>query len=88
MLDECDDSMDLIVLPEYSDVLADVKGKDAFYNASEQYSNILLNRACATAKRCNAIIFVNSAQIFRDGNRRNIDQRLSYRIQCHEGFFT
>ena len=34
MLDQCDDSMDLIVLPEYSDAPADVVGKDGFYNAS------------------------------------------------------
>ena len=27
LLNECDSSMDLIVLPEYSDALADVKGK-------------------------------------------------------------
>lgn len=59
MLDECDDSMDLIVLPEYSDVLADVKGKDAFYSASENYRDTLLERACATAKRCGSLVFVN-----------------------------
>ncbi len=32
MLDGCDESMDIIVLPEYSDAPADVKGK-AVYNA-------------------------------------------------------
>lgn len=59
LLDECDESMDIIVLPEYSDVLADVKGKDGFYGASERYGEILLERACATAKRCKSIVFVN-----------------------------
>ena len=60
MLDECDDSMDLIVLPEYSDVLADVKGKDALYSAVERYGECLLEKAREVAKRCNAIIFVNA----------------------------
>ena len=30
LLDECDESLDLIVLPEYSDVPADVKGERGF----------------------------------------------------------
>lgn len=33
LLDKCDESLDLIVLPEYGDALADVKGKAGFYNA-------------------------------------------------------
>ncbi len=28
LLDRCDETMDLIVLPEYSDALADVEGKE------------------------------------------------------------
>ena len=59
LLDKCDESMDLIVLPEYSDAPADVKGKRGFYDASRRYAPILLERARETAKRCNAIIFVN-----------------------------
>ena len=31
LLDGCDESLDLIVLPEYSDALADVQGKDGYY---------------------------------------------------------
>ncbi len=60
LVDECDESMDLIVLPEYSDVLADVKGDKDFYISSEKYSDILLEKASQTAKRCNAIVFVNA----------------------------
>ena len=33
LLEKCDDSMDLIVLPEYSDAPADVQGKAGFYGA-------------------------------------------------------
>ena len=51
-MDRCDDTMDLIVLPEYSDALADVKGKAGFYNAVAKYGPILLQKARETAKRC------------------------------------
>ena len=33
LLDQCDESLDLIVLPEYSDALADVVGKAGYYGA-------------------------------------------------------
>ena len=59
LLDKCDDSLDLIVLPEYSDAPADVKGKKGFYDAVDTYGEILLNKAKETALRCNANVFVN-----------------------------
>lgn len=59
LLDKCDSSMDLIVLPEYSDALADVKGKDGFYSFVRQYNPVLLQKASETAKRCNSLVFVN-----------------------------
>ena len=61
LLDECDDSLDLIVLPEYSDVPADVKGVFGFYDAVARNNEILLQKASETAKRCHAILFVNAA---------------------------
>ena len=60
LLEQCDDSMDLIVLPEYSDALADVKGERGFYDAVDQYGERLLKAASQTAKRCNAMVFVNA----------------------------
>ena len=45
MLDDCDESMDIIVLPEYSDVLADVHGKEGVYGAFEKYNATLLTRS-------------------------------------------
>ena len=61
LLDSCDDSLDLIVLPEYSDVPADVKGEAGFYEAAEKNTAILLKKASETAKRCRALLFVNAA---------------------------
>ena len=69
LLDQCDDSMDVIVLPEYSDALADVKGKGGFYAASEQYGERILQKASETAKRCGAIVFVNAGYATESGIR-------------------
>lgn len=60
LLEQCDDSLDLIVLPEYSDALADVQGKKGYYDAVSQYSGRLLQKAAETAKRCRATVFVNA----------------------------
>ena len=69
LLDRCDDSLDIIVLPEYSDAPADVKGKKGFYDAVEQYGDIILRKASETAKRCGAIVFVNAGHKTKDGIR-------------------
>lgn len=68
-LDLCDESLDLIVLPEYSDVPADVKGKDGFYNAAKINGEILLKKVSETAKRCHALAFVNCGFYTEDGVR-------------------
>ena len=69
LLDECDESLDLIVLPEYSDAPADVKGKKGFYDAVDKYSPILMQKAKETAVRCNSIVFVNCGYKTENGIR-------------------
>lgn len=69
LLEQCDESLDLIVLPEYSDALADVKGKKGFYDSVEKYGSVLLKKSCETAKRCNAIVFVNAGYKTENGIR-------------------
>ncbi|MBR7181566.1 MAG: hypothetical protein IKD28_02140, partial [Clostridia bacterium] len=69
LLDACDDSLDLIVLPEYSDALADVQGKDGFYGAVDVYNKALPEHAAETARRCGAMVFVNAGYITEDGVR-------------------
>ena len=69
MLERCNEELDLIVLPEYSDALADVKGKDGFYNTVKKYNSLLLEKASETAKRCNALVFVNAGYETEDGIR-------------------
>ncbi len=70
MLDGCDESMDIIVLPEYSDAPADVHGKPGLYGAFDKYNKTLLEKVSATARRCNSIVFVN-AGCMCDGGIRN-----------------
>ena len=69
LLDECDESLDLIVLPEYSDALADVKGKEGYYNMVERHNSTLLQKASETAKRCSALLFVNCGYMSEEGIR-------------------
>ena len=60
MLDECDSSLDLIVLPEYSDVPADLKDNRDFFAAVRENGPRLMAKASETAKRCSALVFVNA----------------------------
>ena len=69
LLDRCDESMDLIVLPEYSDAPADVQGRKGFYDAVEKNGAVLLEKACETARRCHALVFVNAGYATEDGVR-------------------
>ena len=60
LLDECNESLDVIVLPEYSDALADVWGGSGYRTAFEKYNAAVLQKAEETAKRCHALVFVNA----------------------------
>ena len=60
LLEQCDNSMDLIVLPEACDIpcLAHTKADaDAAYNT---YNKAMLEAAAKTAKHCHAMLFFNA----------------------------
>lgn len=59
-LDECDETMDIIVLPEYSDVPCAASTKEETFYYHKKYINTLLTKCIETAKRCNALVFVNA----------------------------
>lgn len=69
LLRECDESMDLIVLPESSDIpcLADPEQGIRSY---EKYNASLLAAVAETARRCHAMVFVNARSTV-DGKLRN-----------------
>ncbi len=69
LLDECDDSLDLIVAPEYSDNLANIVEKEAFHKAIEKYNPLVLQKAAETAKRCRAFVFINAMYDAGNGYR-------------------
>ncbi len=60
MLDKCDESIDIIVLPEYSDVPCATATKEETFFYHKKYINILLDKCIETAKRCKALVFVNA----------------------------
>lgn len=70
MLDECDDSIDIIVLPEYSDVPCATSTKEETFFWHKKYINTLLDKCIETAKRCNSLVFVNALYEI-NGNYRN-----------------
>jgi len=61
MLDECDESMDIIVMPESCDVPALAPTREDFIVSTTKYNQVLLDKASETAKRCNAVIFLNGS---------------------------
>ena len=69
LLDGCDESLDLIVMPEYSDISSSQSSKSNFHACIEKYNKDVLERAKATAKRCNAIVFVNAGDKTESGWR-------------------
>ncbi|MBE5893151.1 MAG: hypothetical protein E7286_07195 [Lachnospiraceae bacterium] len=60
LLDQCDSSLDLIVLPEYSDVPCATKDLEETLFYHDKYIDILLEKCKETAIRCNALVFVNA----------------------------
>lgn len=69
-LNECDETIDIIVLPEYSDVPCATSTKEETFFYHKKYIDTLLNKCAETAKRCNAIVFVNALYEI-NGNYRN-----------------
>lgn len=66
---QCDDSMDIIVFPESCDIPCLAKTKEDAETSVEKYNKRLLETASATAKRCNALLFVNARSKTEKGLR-------------------
>lgn len=59
-LEQCDGTVDIIVLPEYSDVPCVTSTLEETLYYHERYIDRLLNKCVETAKRCRAMVFVNA----------------------------
>ena len=68
-LDECDESADIIVLPEYSDVPCATSDLEETLFYHKKYIDILLEKCVQTAKRCGANVFVNALSKEETGYR-------------------
>ena len=51
LLNQCDDSMDLIVLPEYSDIPASQSSKEDFHNSITKYNKALTYTIFRTSQK-------------------------------------
>ncbi len=60
IMDKCDESMDLIVLPESTDVPAYAKTFEQHRESYRRYNKAILDKASETAKRCNSVLFINA----------------------------
>ncbi|MBQ2742043.1 MAG: hypothetical protein IJF32_04500 [Oscillospiraceae bacterium] len=69
LFEQCDSSMDLIVFPESCDIPCLAKTKEAAEKSVKKYNQRLLEIASATAKRCNALLFVNARSETETGSR-------------------
>lgn len=68
-LDECDESVDIIVLPEYSDVPCATSTLEETLFYHKKYIDALLEKCIETAKRCSALVFVNALSLEEGGYR-------------------
>ena len=86
LIDQCDESMDLIVLPESADTpcLADNDGERLYsYN---KFNKALLDKVRETAIRCNAMVFVN-ARSKEEGGLRNTTYAFNRRGEIAGKYF-
>ena len=59
LMEACNEPLDVIVLPEYCDIPAAQKGRDAYRASMDRYNAPVLAAAAAMAKRCHANVFIN-----------------------------
>lgn len=62
LMEQCDKSLDLIVLPEYADIPVNFSDADECNHLIGLYNKRMREAASCLAKRCHALVFVNFAQ--------------------------
>ncbi len=69
LLDQCTHEVDIIVLPEYSDLPCATTGIEDTLFYHKKYIDTLLIKCSETARRCNAMVFVNALSLDEEGYR-------------------
>ena len=72
LMDECDDSADIIVLPEYCDCQSYMGSNELSYKTRDKYNALFDKKVRETAKRCKALVFANYGYKGQDGLYRNV----------------
>ena len=72
LMDECDESADIIVLPEYCDCQSYMGSTENSYNTRNKYNRDFDKKVRETAKRCKALVFANYGYKGDDGLYRNV----------------
>ena len=70
-LDNLQEGLDLFVMPESCDIPCLAKGPELTYASIRKYSDRLLQKASAAAKRCQTNIFINLHYMMPSGKARN-----------------
>ena len=75
LMEECNEPLDIIVMPEYCDIPAAQSGKAAYRAAIAKYNAPVMQKAIEMAKRCQSIVFINCAYESTDISTRSIASR-------------
>ena len=70
-LDKCDASLDIVVLPEFSEVPGKPTESD-FLNTARRYGPVLLEKCAETARRCSTLVFCGAVDMTYDVPRNAI----------------
>ena len=70
-LDKCDESMDMIVMPESSDTPCLARSQDQRIWSYNNLNARILEKAAQTARRCKALLFINARSTQENGMLRN-----------------
>ncbi|MBR5868273.1 MAG: hypothetical protein IKZ21_02400, partial [Clostridia bacterium] len=68
-IEKCDQTVDVIVLPEYSDVPVATGNMEETLELHNRYMPRLMETCVAAAKRCSAHVFVNALSLEESGWR-------------------
>ena len=71
-LKKCDESLDIVVLPEFSEVPGKTTGREEFLNTASKYGPILLETCAETARRCSTLVFAGAIDFSTEVPRNTI----------------
>lgn len=72
LMDECDDSADIIILPESCHCQSNMGSNELSYKTKERYNEAFDKKVRETAVRCQALVFANYGYKGEDGLYRNV----------------